>query len=353
MALYKLNTFHWHLTDDQGWRVEVRSRPRLTEVGSRRSATPLPHDRHQSDGTPYGGHYTQDQVRQVVAYAAARGITVVPEIEMPGHALAALASYPELGCRGAGYEVGTSWGIKSEVLCAGRESTFSFLEEVLSEVLELFPSPFIPRRWRRVPQTELARVPALPGAPRRRGTARRRRAAELVHPAHGRVARGPRAAAGRLGRDPGRGIGSGRDGDELARDRRRGGRRRQRPRRGDVAPTPTATSTTTSHVTRPRNRRRSGATCRCNRSTISNRLHLPSTPPKRPTCWACRATSGPSTFRAKRRWSTWRSRAPWRWRRWGWTPAARRSAGQFEERLRTHRPLLDRLGVHYRPWEAG
>ena len=143
MALYKLNTFHWHLTDDQGWRIEIRSRPRLTEVGSLRGATPLPHDRHQSDGTPYAGHYTQDEVRRVVAYAAARGITVVPEIEMPGHALAALASYPELGCRGSGYEVGTTWGIESEVLCAGRESTFSFLEEVLSEVLELFPSRFI------------------------------------------------------------------------------------------------------------------------------------------------------------------------------------------------------------------
>ena len=143
MALYKLNTFHWHLTDDQGWRIEIRSRPRLTEVGSRRGATPLPHDRHQSDGAPYAGHYTQDEVRRVVAYAAARGITVVPEIEMPGHALAALASYPELGCRGQGYQVGTSWGIESEVLCAGRESTFTFLEEVLSEVLELFPSRFI------------------------------------------------------------------------------------------------------------------------------------------------------------------------------------------------------------------
>lgn len=143
MALYKLNTFHWHLTDDQGWRLQVRSRPRLTEIGSRRAATPLPHDRNQSDGTPHHGHYSQEEVRQVVAYAAARGITVVPEVELPGHALAALASYPELGCRGAGYETATNWGIKREVLCAGRESTFAFLEEVLSEVLELFPGRFI------------------------------------------------------------------------------------------------------------------------------------------------------------------------------------------------------------------
>ena len=143
MSLYKYNTLHWHLTDDQGWRIEIRSRPRLTEIGSRRTATPLPHDRTGSDGTPCAGHYTQAEVRRVVAYAAARGVTVVPEIEMPGHAQAALASYPELGCAGAGYEVATTWGIKGDVLCAGRDTTFTFLEEVLDEVLELFPSPFI------------------------------------------------------------------------------------------------------------------------------------------------------------------------------------------------------------------
>ena len=143
MSLYKYNTLHWHLTDDQGWRIEIRSRPRLTEIGSRRTATPLPHDRTGSDGTPCAGHYTQAEVRRVVAYAAERGVTVVPEIEMPGHAQAALASYPELGCAGAGYEVATTWGIKGDVLCAGRDTTFTFLEEVLDEVLELFPSPFI------------------------------------------------------------------------------------------------------------------------------------------------------------------------------------------------------------------
>ena len=143
MSLYKLNTFHWHLTDDQGWRIEIRSRPRLTEVGARRAATPLPHDRARSDGISYAGHYTQQEVRRVVAYAAERGVTVVPEIEMPGHSQAALASYPELGCTGSGYEVATTWGIKNDVLCAGRETTFAFLEAVLDEVLELFPSPFI------------------------------------------------------------------------------------------------------------------------------------------------------------------------------------------------------------------
>ncbi len=143
MSLYKLGTFHWHLTDDQGWRLEVRSRPRLTEVGARRAATPLPHDHTRSDGTPCAGHYTQEDVRRVVAYAAERGVTVVPEIEMPGHSQAALACYPELGCTGAGCEVATTWGVKNDVLCAGRETTFAFLEAVLEEVLELFPSPFI------------------------------------------------------------------------------------------------------------------------------------------------------------------------------------------------------------------
>jgi hexosaminidase len=143
MSLYKLNTFHWHLTEDQGWRIEIHSRPRLTEIGSHRSATPLPHDKTRSDGTPYAGHYTQDEVRQVVAYAAERGVTVVPEIEMPGHAQAALASYPELGCTGTGYEVANTWGVKDQVLCAGKETTFTFLEKVLDEVLELFPGQFI------------------------------------------------------------------------------------------------------------------------------------------------------------------------------------------------------------------
>ena len=119
MSLYKYNTLHWHLTDDQGWRIEIRSRPRLTDIGSRRAATPLPHDRTRSDGVPCAGHYTQAEVRRVVAYAAARGVTVVPEIEMPGHAQAALVSYPELGCAGAGYEVATTWGIKATCCAPG------------------------------------------------------------------------------------------------------------------------------------------------------------------------------------------------------------------------------------------
>lgn len=143
MALHKFNVFHWHLTEDQGWRIEIKRYPRLTEIGSRRAATPIPANREQNDGKPYGGYYTQDEIREVVAYAKARYITVLPEIEMPGHALAALAAYPELGCVGEGYQVWTHWGIAKDVFCAGNEDTYTFLENVLAEVLDLFPSEFI------------------------------------------------------------------------------------------------------------------------------------------------------------------------------------------------------------------
>jgi len=143
MALFKMNTFHWHLTEDQGWRIEIKKYPKLIEVGSRRSATPFPADRGMLDGHSYIGYYTQEQIQEVVAYAAQRCITVVPEIEMPGHACAALASYPELGCTGGPYQVRTFWGVEDDVFCAGNEQVFTFLEDVLGEVLELFPGPFI------------------------------------------------------------------------------------------------------------------------------------------------------------------------------------------------------------------
>jgi len=143
MAMHKMNRFHWHLTDDQGWRIEIKKYPRLTEVGSRRAATPFPADRNTLDGKPYGGYYTRDQIREVVAYAQERFITVVPEIEMPGHAVAALASYPELGCTGGPYEVRQFWGIADDVFCAGNEKVYGFLEDVLTEVMELFPSEII------------------------------------------------------------------------------------------------------------------------------------------------------------------------------------------------------------------
>ena len=162
MALHKLNVFHWHLTEDQGWRIEIKRYPRLTEIGSQRNATPIPANRKQSDGQPYGGYYTQDEVREVVAYAAERFIIVVPEIEMPGHALAALTSYPELGCVGNAYDVWTQWGVAEDVFCAGNEDTYTFLENVLDEVMELFPSEYIhiggdecPKvRWKECPKCQ-------------------------------------------------------------------------------------------------------------------------------------------------------------------------------------------------------
>ena len=143
LAFYKFNTFHWHLTEDQGWRIEIKKYPRLTEVGGFRTETVVPRTWDQYDGVPYGGFYTQDEVRDVVAYATERGITVMPEIELPGHALAALTAHPELGCVGEGYQVRTTWGIAEDIFCAGKDEVFAFLKDVLSEVLELFPSKYI------------------------------------------------------------------------------------------------------------------------------------------------------------------------------------------------------------------
>ena len=143
MALYKVNRFHWHLTEDQGWRIEIKKYPRLTEVGSVRKETQVAHWRDSLDHQPYSGYYTQDEIRDVVAYAAERGITVIPEIDLPGHMMSALAAYPELGCTGGPYEVATTWGVKPDVLCVGNEKTFEFLEDVLTEVLDLFPSEYI------------------------------------------------------------------------------------------------------------------------------------------------------------------------------------------------------------------
>lgn len=136
LAMYKMNTFHWHLTEDQGWRIEVKKYPKLTEIGAWRRETMF-------DGIPHGGFYTQEEIREVVDYARKRFITVVPEIEMPGHSQAALASYPELSCSGGPFRVGMEWGIIYDVYCAGNEKTFEFLQDVLSEVIDLFPSEFV------------------------------------------------------------------------------------------------------------------------------------------------------------------------------------------------------------------
>ena len=143
LAMHKMNTFHWHLTDDQGWRIEIKKYPKLTEIGSKRKETMKGHYTEKAfDGTPYGGFYTQDQIKEVVSYAQKKFVTVIPEIEMPGHALAALAAYPELGCSKKNYEVGTKWGVYEDVFCP-TEQTFSFLEDVLTEVITLFSSNYV------------------------------------------------------------------------------------------------------------------------------------------------------------------------------------------------------------------
>ncbi len=143
MALYHENRFHWHLSEDQGWRIEIKKYPKLTAVGSIRHGPQVGYDRDSLDGADYGGFYTQDQIREVVDYAARRGISVIPEIDLPGHMLSALAAYPELGCTGGPYEVASTWGVKKDVLCVGKESAFDFIFGVLEEIMDLFPSEYI------------------------------------------------------------------------------------------------------------------------------------------------------------------------------------------------------------------
>ncbi len=164
LAMHKFNVFHWHLTEDQGWRIEIKAFPQLATISSQRKETVIKKNWGEYDGKPYGGYYTQDEIREIVKYAEDRFIMVIPEIEMPGHSLAALAAYPELGCTGGPYEVGTTWGVFDDVYCAGNEKTFAFLEKVIDEVCELFPnSPYIhiggdecPKtRWETCPRCQL------------------------------------------------------------------------------------------------------------------------------------------------------------------------------------------------------
>ncbi|MBI1769634.1 MAG: family 20 glycosylhydrolase, partial [Bacteroidetes bacterium] len=151
MAHYKLNTFHWHLTEDQGWRIEIKKYPRLQEVAANRKETIIGRASTRTrnnglakyDGVPHGGYYTQEEIREVVSYASKRYITILPEIEMPGHAQAALAAYSYLGCTGGPYQVATTWGVFDDVFCAGKETTFQFLQDVIDEVLPLFPGKYI------------------------------------------------------------------------------------------------------------------------------------------------------------------------------------------------------------------
>lgn len=162
LALHNMNRFHWHLSDDQGWRFEVPGYPRLTEVGSKRAQTVLGHNSELEDGVPYGGYYTDDEIRDIVKYAAKRYITIVPEVDMPGHMMAALAAYPELGCTGGPYKTGEFWGVYKDILCAGNEKVYTFIEKTLDHICELFPGEYIhiggdesPRvRWEKCPKCQ-------------------------------------------------------------------------------------------------------------------------------------------------------------------------------------------------------
>ena len=143
LALHNMNTFHWHLTDDQGWRIEIKKYPKLTEIGSQRSRTVIGRNTQEYDNTPYGGFFTQEEAKEIVKYAQERYITVIPEVDLPGHMLAALAAYPEMGCTGGPYEVCPRWGIFKDVLCIGNDQTMQFLEDVMNEIIEIFPSKYV------------------------------------------------------------------------------------------------------------------------------------------------------------------------------------------------------------------
>jgi hexosaminidase len=143
MAMHNLNHLHWHLTDDQGWRIEIKKHPKLSQIGSKRSETVIGKNSGKYDGTPYGGYYTQEEIKEIIGYAKDRYITIIPEIDLPGHMLGVLAAYPELGCTGGPYEVWTKWGIADDVLCAGNDANLSLIEDILTEVATLFPAEYV------------------------------------------------------------------------------------------------------------------------------------------------------------------------------------------------------------------
>ncbi len=159
LALHHINYFHWHLTDDQGWRIEIKKYPELTQIGSQRRETIVGMSDKMFDGTPHGGFYTQEEIKEVVKYAGERFISVVPEIDIPGHTLSVLATYPELGCTGGPYEVCTRWGVFEDVLCAGNEEVYTFLQDVLDELVTLFPSPYIHIGGDECPKTKWEKCP--------------------------------------------------------------------------------------------------------------------------------------------------------------------------------------------------
>jgi hexosaminidase len=159
LALHNMNTFHWHLTDDQGWRMEIKKYPLLTEIGSKRPNSVIGRNTQQYDNVPVEGFYTQDEMKEIVKYAAERYITVIPEVDLPGHMLAALAAYPELGCTGGPYKVSPRWGIFDEVLCIGNPETMDFLKDVMKEVMEIFPSKYIHIGGDECPRTSWKKCP--------------------------------------------------------------------------------------------------------------------------------------------------------------------------------------------------
>lgn len=162
IALHSMNRLHWHISDDQGWRFNVPGYPRLVEVGSKRAQTVAGHNSELGDGVPYGGYFTDDEIRSIVKYAADRYITIVPEVDMPGHMMAALAAYPELGCTGGPYKTGEFWGVYADILCAGNEKVYTFIEKTLDHICDLFPGQYIhiggdesPRvRWEHCPKCQ-------------------------------------------------------------------------------------------------------------------------------------------------------------------------------------------------------
>lgn len=159
LALHNINRLHWHLSDDQGWRIEIKKYPKLTEIASQRKETVIGRNSGKYDGQPYGGFYTQEQAKEIIAYAAERYITVIPEIDLPGHMQAALTAYPELGCTGGPYEVWTQWGVSDNVLCAGNDKTIEFVKDVLAEIVEIFPSEYIHVGGDECPKTVWAKCP--------------------------------------------------------------------------------------------------------------------------------------------------------------------------------------------------
>lgn len=153
LALHHINTFHWHITDDQGWRIEIKKHPRLTAIGSKRKGTVVAHNSDVNDSIPYSGYYTQDEARELVQYAAKQHISVVPEVDLPGHTRALLTAYPDMGCTGGPYEVGVNWGVHHDVLCVGNNAIYPLLHDIIDELCDIFPSPYFHIGGDEVPTT--------------------------------------------------------------------------------------------------------------------------------------------------------------------------------------------------------